>query len=197
MSEPEPIYTAREVATQLGLGAAMLRRYASTYEAVSGDEITVHKRDGRLFTETQVKALSRARELVMRTNTDVETAVRQALEKPLETAPVALAQSSALAADSLIQALTAANKAATQPLLDEVRLLREQVEKQNALMEQLIEKRVLPPGVNHERIDRALEVEMLKSQEAATAPEDSTPAARPGVLVWAAQRLERLLYRKG
>jgi hypothetical protein len=82
-------------------------------------------------------------------------------------------------------------------LEDEVRLLREQVEKQNALMEQLIEKRVLPPGVNDARIDRALEVEMSKSQEAATAPEGSTPADRPGVLVWVALWLERMLYRKG
>jgi hypothetical protein len=58
-------------------------------------------------------------------------------------------------------------------------------------------QKVLPPGVNDERIDRALEVEMLERQEAATAPEDSTPADRPGVLVRTAQRLERLLYRKG
>jgi hypothetical protein len=129
MSEPEPIYTAREVAAQLGLGAAMLRRYASTYEAVSGDEITVHKRDGRLFTETQVKALSRARELVMRTNTDVDTAMRQALEQPLASAPVALAQSSALTAESLIQALTAAQTAANEPLLSELKGIRETLER--------------------------------------------------------------------
>ncbi len=129
MSEPEPIYTAREVAAQLGLGAAMLRRYASTYEDVSGDEITVHKRDGRLFTETQVKALSRARELVMRTNTDVDTAVRQALERPLQPALVALAQSSALTAESLMQALTAAQTAANEPLLSELKGIRETLER--------------------------------------------------------------------
>jgi hypothetical protein len=107
----------------------MLRRYASTYEAVSGDEITVHKRDGRLFTETQVKALSRARELVMRTNTDVDTAMRQALEQPLASAPVALAQSSALTAESLIQAVTAAQTAANEPLLSELKGIRETLER--------------------------------------------------------------------
>ena len=53
----ETLYSAREVAAELGLGAAMLRRYASTYEAVSGDAVTVHRRDGRLFTEAQVEVL--------------------------------------------------------------------------------------------------------------------------------------------
>jgi hypothetical protein len=193
----EQLHTAREVAAELGLGAAMLPRYAATYEALSGDEITVHRRDGRLFTSSQLEVLLKARAFVMRTNTDVETALKQALEQPVTGDTLTLETSSALSSATLLQALTDANKAATQPLLDEVRLLREQVEKQNALMEQLMEKRVLLPGVNDERIDQALEVEMLKSQEPATAPEDSTPADRPGVLVRAAQRLERLLYRKG
>lgn len=90
--QPEKLYSTREVAAELSLGAAMLRRYASTYETVSGDEITLHHRDGRLFTETQVKVLTQARALVMQTSVDVETAVRQALDRPLEAAPVALAQ---------------------------------------------------------------------------------------------------------
>ncbi len=187
----EQLHTAREVAAELGLGAAMLRRYASSYEAVSGDEITVHRRDGRLFTSRQLEVLVKARALVMRTNTDVETALKQALEQPVTGDTLMLETSSALSSATLLQALTDANKAATQPLLDEMRLLREQVEKQNALMEQLVEQRVLPPGVNDERIDRALEVEIQASQAAATPPED-----RPGVLVRAAQRLERLFRLK-
>ena len=36
-----------------------------------------------------------ARALVMQTSVDVETAVKQALDKPLQAAPVALAQGSA------------------------------------------------------------------------------------------------------
>lgn len=128
-ADSEKLYTAREVAAELGLGAAMLRRYASTYETVSGDAITLHRRDGRLFTETQVRVLTSVRSLVMTTNTDVETAVRQALEQPLTSAPVALAQSSALTADSLIQALTAAQTAANEPLLAELRGVREALER--------------------------------------------------------------------
>ncbi len=133
----EQLHTAREVASELGIGAAMLRRYAATYEAVSSDEITVHRRDGRLFTSGQLEVLLKARALVMRTNTDVETAIKQALERPVTGEAVTLATSSALSTETLLQALTEANRAATQPLLDEVRLLREQVEKQNELLAEL------------------------------------------------------------
>jgi len=138
----EQLHTAREVATELGIGAAMLRRYASTYEAVSGDQITVHRRDGRLFTGGQLAVLHKARALVMRTNTDVETAIKQALEQPVTGDAVALAQGSALEFTTLLQALTDANKVATQPLLDEMKLLREQVEKQNALLTEMTQKQL-------------------------------------------------------
>ena len=139
-AEPEKLYSSREVASSLGLGAAMLRRYASTYETVSGDEITVHRRDGRLFTETQVKVLSHARALVQRTSVDVETAVKQALDKPLQAAPVALAQSSAPGSDALIEALTAAQREANAPLLGELRGIRESLERLEGLQtSQLVE----------------------------------------------------------
>ena len=129
MSEqPEALYSAREVAAQLGLGSAMLRRYASTYETVSGDEIMIHKRDGRMFTETQVGVLARARTLVMQTSTDVETALKGVLEQPL-TAPVTLsAQSSELSSAALVQALIAAHEGANAPLLSELQSIRAELE---------------------------------------------------------------------
>jgi phenylpropionate dioxygenase-like ring-hydroxylating dioxygenase large terminal subunit len=65
----------------------------------------------------------------------------------------------------------------------EVQLLREQVEKQNDLMAELVEARALPPGATPERIDRALEVELL------TENEDS-------MMVKAVRWLERRLRRK-
>ena len=138
--ESEYLYTAREVASSLGLGAAMLRRYAATYETVSGDEVTVHRRDGRLFTEAQVKVLSQARALVQRTSVDVETAVKQALDKPLQAAPVTLAQSSAPGSDTLIAALTAVQREANAPLLSELRGIRESLERLEGLQTtQLVE----------------------------------------------------------
>ncbi len=87
-ADSEKLYTARETASALGLGAAMLRRYASTYETVSGDAITVHRRDGRLFTETQVQVLTAARSLVLTTNVDVKTAIKGVLDRPLEVVPL-------------------------------------------------------------------------------------------------------------
>lgn len=130
--QPEKLYSTREVASELGLGAAMLRRYASTYETVTGDEITVHRRDGRLFTEAQVKVLTQARALVMQTSVDVETAVKQALDRPLQPAPVALAQSSALGSDTFIEALTAAQERANAPLLGELQGIRAALERLEA-----------------------------------------------------------------
>lgn len=131
-ADSEKLYSTREVATELGLGAAMLRRYASTYETVTDDEITVHRRDGRLFTETQVKVLMEARALVMRTSVDVETAIKQAVKQPLQAATVALAQGNALSSDTFIEALTAAQERANAPLLGELQGIRAALERLEA-----------------------------------------------------------------
>lgn len=148
---PEKLYSSREAASELGLGAAMLRRYASSYEAVSGDAITLHRRDGRLFTEEQLGVLIKARALVMRTSVDVETAIKQALERPLEAAPVALVQSSALGTEVLTAALTAAMYEANGPLLEELRGVRESLERLEAQLPATVQQepeptRIDPPG---------------------------------------------------
>lgn len=132
MSDPEKLYSAREAASSLGLGAAMLRRYASTYEAVSGDEITVHRRDGRLFTEAQLGVLSRARALVMRTSTDVESAIRQALGEPVPGATLDLALGSPASSAELTTALADALRTAQEPLLKELRAVRGALERLEA-----------------------------------------------------------------
>ncbi len=183
--QPEPsetLYSAREVATELGLGAAMLRRYASTYETVSGDAITVHRRDGRLFTEEQVKVLVQARALVMQTSVDVETAVKQALDKPLQVAPVALAQSSAQGSDALIAALTAAQREANAPLLGELRGIRESLERLEGLQaRQLVEPET---AAQVKRLDNL----QAKARETAETSEHG-PVVR--LVLW----LERVLRR--
>lgn len=132
MSDPEKLYSAREAASSLGIGAAMLRRYASTYEVVSGDEITVHRRDGRLFTETQLEVLTKARALVMRTSTDVENAVRQALGEPVTGAALDLAPGSPAGSAELSAALADALRAAQEPLLEELRAVRGALERLEA-----------------------------------------------------------------
>ncbi len=167
--QPEKLYSTREVASELGLGAAMLRRYASTYETVSGDAITVHRRDGRLFTENQVKVLTQARALVMQTSVDVETAVKQALDRPLQPAPVALAQSSALGSDALIKALTDAQREANAPLLGELRSIRAALE----------------------RLEAGGQIDQLDKPEATS----ETPKSEHGPVVRLALWLERLVRR--
>ena len=175
----ETLYSAREVAAELGLGAAMLRRYATTYEAVSGDEITVHRRDGRLFTEQQVRVLSQARALVMQTSVDVETAIKQALDKPLEAAPVSLALGSAPGSDTLIKALVDAQREANAPLLSELRGIRESLERLEA--SQLVEP------------ETAAQIAQLDKVEAAA--RETAETREHGLIVRAALWLERILKR--
>ncbi len=176
----------------LGVSASGLRRYASIYEELHGD-MPRDNQGRRLWSREAVDALRAAKGLV---DAGKVSSIGQALEG-LDGAPQTMLEAAANlsvkptdeALSKLLEKLSSVDR-----LEQEVRLLREQVEKQNDLMEQLVEQKVLPPGDNDERIDRALEVEMLKSQEAA--PEDSTSADRPGVLVRVAHRLERLLRRK-
>lgn len=126
VTEPEPpeqVYSAREVAQQLGLAAAMVRRYAAAYEQIAGEKVSLHPRDGRLFSQGQLDTLLAARAIVQRDSTSVEAAVAQALARP-ETALAVKVQSS----DALnLDALTAALSRSQQPLLDEVRALRLEV----------------------------------------------------------------------
>ena len=178
-ADSEKLYTAKETASTLGLGAAMLRRYASTYEAVSGDAITIHRRDGRLFTETQVQVLTAARSLVMTTNVDVETAVKQTLDRPLEAAPVALAQSSALSSEVLLKALTEAQREANAPLLGELRSIRESLERLERT--QLVEP------------ETAAQIKQLDKLEAAA--RETAQTSKHGPVVRLALWLEGLLRR--
>jgi DNA-binding transcriptional MerR regulator len=196
MSQPEGegvLLPPAEAMRALGVSASGLRRYASIYESIHGD-MPRDNQGRRLWNREAVDALRAAKGLV---DAGKVSSIGQALEG-LNGAPQTMIEAAAnLGAkptdDALSRVLEQLNS--VNRLEHEVQLLREQVERQNELIEQLV-VRALPPGVDDKRIDRALEVEMLESQEPATAPEDSTPADRPGVLVRAAQRLERLLRWK-
>jgi hypothetical protein len=77
--EAEEVYNASRTGDLLNLGGAMLRRYAATYEALSGEEITIHKREGRLFSQEQVDTLLKARDLVTTQGLSVRAAMQIAL----------------------------------------------------------------------------------------------------------------------
>jgi hypothetical protein len=79
--EAEEVFNANRTGAMLNLGGAMLRRYAATYEELSGEEITIHKREGRLFTQEQVDTLLKARDLVTTQGLSVRAAMQIALSK--------------------------------------------------------------------------------------------------------------------
>jgi hypothetical protein len=167
VSESEQVYSAREVAQQLGLAAAMVRRYAAAYETASGEKIALHPRDGRLFSQKQLDVLLAARALVQRDSTSVEAAVSQVLARPETALAVRVTSSDALNLD----ALTAALSRSQQPLLDEVRQLRQEV------------AALRPPA----------ETETTTEQPGSR--ERSDDDARGGLLVRAAMTIEQWLRR--
>ncbi len=117
MSETEQMYSAKEVATALGVGAAMLRRYAATYERLTGSEVEIHKRDGRLFTQSQLDTLLAARAVVQRQDMSVDAALETVLRSP----EMALAARAGAGASVDTLALTEALRASvTEPLLSEL-----------------------------------------------------------------------------
>lgn len=124
--EPETVYNTQQVAQRLGVGAAMLRRYAQTLERITGVDVPHTRRDGRQFSGEHVGVLLRAKSLIdANQGMGVETALRMALgtaEMGADalTPPAAYGNSPELA-----EAITAALRAGNAELLAEVRGLRQ------------------------------------------------------------------------
>lgn len=182
------IYSAKAVRERLGISDGMLRRYAIALEAVTGDSIKQHPRDGRQYTGEQVAALERAKlRVAEKRGRDVETAIRLALGQSEEDAEGAMLPervSGAAMVDPRV--LVAALEPVITPLLTELRALRK----------------------SNERLE--VEVAGLRGDIAARPPvqlgtsEHEPPHAAPvgnggsdgaGMLVQAASRLERLWAR--
>jgi len=138
-----------EVAQRLGITPAGLRRladiYGVVYEPLQRD---THYNNRRLWTLEAVERLEAARALVKADRARSIKAALMMLKGGSEASHEAMVLSSKeVSKDPLLlavlehvqrlEALTETNRAATQPLLDEVRLLREQVEKQNELLAEL------------------------------------------------------------
>jgi hypothetical protein len=206
------VYNTRQAAEALGVGSAMMRRYAQTLEEIMGEEIPQTRRDGRQFTHEHLGILLRAKSLVDSHNgLSVEAALRMATSTTgdAEGLPVGVPMGSIADSATLIAAL---QEAITAPLVAELRELRADRNDVQALrnevaalLSELAETRSLPPGANAERIDRALEVELLENiaplEHPATSEDSDTAAERPGdgsgtadgLLVRAARWLERRL----
>lgn len=118
-------YTASQAAERLGIGHAMLRRYAGSYERLTGTELEIHRRDGRLFTQRQLDILQATRDRVQRSGIPVDAALESVLREA--ELPIELRERSLLPGDSqaLVEALTEAYRRANGPLLEELRVIAE------------------------------------------------------------------------
>ncbi len=145
MNEAEEVFNASRTGAMLNLGGAMLRRYAATYEELSGSEITIHKREGRLFTQEQVDTLLKARDLVVTQGLSVRAAMQIALNSDSDMAlrgaesrsdglrdkgmgKDALAQN-----EAFVEAIRNAVQDGNKELVEEMRLLRARLESNSNL----------------------------------------------------------------
>ncbi len=237
------VYNTRQAAEALGVGSAMMRRYAQTLEEITGEEVPQTRRDGRQFSRAHLDTLLRAKALVDSHNgLSVEAALRMATSAtrdaeglPMGVPMGSIADSAALIAalqeaitEPLVAELRAPNaallfaalsEAVTVPLVAELREVRAELRQGDAEVLELRSRvaaleaeKTLPPATP-ERIDRALEVEMLEGIGASESPTavaerqqgDESSGSAPGAaggsldgpMVRAARWLERWLYRKG
>lgn len=202
MEDTRVVYSTRQAAEALGVGTAMMRRYAQTLEEVSGEETPQTRRNGRQFSEAQLRTLMQAKALVDSHNgLSVEAALRMVTQGEITAIPTGLprgiADSGALV-EALREAVTgpivaelrepnaallfaALSEAVTKPLVAELRELQADRNEMQSLRDevaslrsQLAEARALPLPATPERIDGALEVKMRESQ----ADPEFSPTAR-------------------
>ncbi len=122
------VYSTKQVADSLGLGSAMIRKYAVTLEKLTGQDIPLKRRDGRQFGPEHYALIAHAKSLVDSNNgLNIETALRMALGTA-EIGSDALAPAIGYGNGSeLAEAITAAIRAGNAELLAEVRGLRQDV----------------------------------------------------------------------
>jgi hypothetical protein len=125
-SEGEAMSSTAAVAKLLGVGSAMVRKWAIAYEKITGDSVRLRsKRDGREFSASQVAVISAAKKFVDYEGVKVETALKMVLGQA-ELVPTAL-DASAESSDSLevLKEYLARNDETNQLLLEEIRGLRQ------------------------------------------------------------------------
>ncbi len=126
MPDDSTVYSTKQVADSLGLGSAMIRKYAVCYEKLTGSDIPLKRRDGRQFGPEHYAVIAHAKSLVDSNNgLNIETALRMALgtaEISSDALAPAIGYGNGL---ELADALTAAVARGNEPLLAEVRQLRQ------------------------------------------------------------------------
>lgn len=128
MDEPQTVYSTKQLADSLGLGSAMVRKYAVALETVTGQEIPLKRRDGRQFSAEHFAVISKAKALVDSNNgLSVDTALRMVLAAPESRADALAAPKAPGSTLELVEALTAAIVKGNEPLLAELQELRQEL----------------------------------------------------------------------
>jgi hypothetical protein len=106
----------------------MVRKYAVALETVTGQEIPLKRRDGRQFSAEHFDVISRAKALVDSNNgLSVDTALRMVLAAPESRANALAAPKVSGSTLELTEALSAAISKGNEPLLAELRELRQEL----------------------------------------------------------------------
>lgn len=123
--EAEQVYTTQQAAERLGVGAAMLRRYAQTLEALTGHDIPHTRRDGRQFSTEHINIFQQARALINdNRGLSVEAALRAVFQGDAAAPILPSAPSSTLDYTATIDH---ARDELIAPILTELRELRAEV----------------------------------------------------------------------
>lgn len=209
--ETEVLFDSRQVAEVLGVGSAMLRRYASVLEELSGEELPLHRRFGRQFTRAQIEVLKGTRDMVQRRGLSVEVAMREALGLTEKLPELERGTVGSLTPEQLIEALSEAYARANEPLLQELRELRDEgtTAELAALRREIEELRKFSPSsaeveepnpvavVEPQRREQREWVEETSRRGVGLGVRRATDGgSEDGFLVRFARRLERLLRRR-
>ncbi len=151
MPDDSTVYSTRQIADRLGLGTAMIRKYAVALEKLTGSDIPLKRRDGRQFGPEHYAVIAHAKALVDgNQGLSVETALKMALGTA-EIGADALAPPSAYGnSPELAEAITAAIRAGNAELLAEVRGLRQDLKQLSSTAESETTARPAPGRKEHD-----------------------------------------------
>ena len=142
---PRSLYTTGHLASELGVGTSMARRYGLALEAVTGQALTQVPGRGRMYSQQDIRVLQEARQtLVEQPNLSIEEALKAVLgieepeksaeptvekaSRPLERSGAALADLQQALGDALTPVM-----AALHELREENRQLKVEIEGLKAL----------------------------------------------------------------
>lgn len=129
MESDAAVYSTKQLADSLGLGAAMVRKYAVALEKLTGEDIPIKRRDGRQFSREHFDTISKAKALVEKNQgLNIETALKMSLgtaDSPrLAPALESVDRNSLEMIQGFSEAISEATAKGNEPLIAELRELR-------------------------------------------------------------------------